>query len=69
MEKERSGFVIQFIVRAVIGLGIIFFLNEYLSYKRIEIAVGMNPLSVFVSGFLGVPGVALLYGILVYEIL
>ena len=69
MEKEHSGFIINFIVRAVIGLGLIFFVNEYLSYKQIEIAVGINPVSALVSGFLGIPGVALLYGILVYQIL
>lgn len=67
MEKERSGILINFIVRAVLGIGLIFFVNEYLSYKQIEIAVGINPVSVLASGFLGVPGVALLYGILVYQ--
>lgn len=69
MEKEHSGFVINFIIRVVIGLGLIFFINEYLSYKQIEVAVGINPVSAVVSGFLGVPGVVLLYGILVYKIL
>lgn len=69
MEKEHSGFVINFIIRVVIGLGLIFFINEYLSYKQIEVAVGINPVSAAVSGLLGVPGVVLLYGILVYKIL
>lgn len=69
MEKEHSGFVINFIIRVVIGLGLIFFINEYLSYKQIEVAVGINPVSAVVSGLLGVPGVVLLYGILVYKIL
>lgn len=69
MEKEHAGFITNFIIRAIIGIGLIFFINEYLSYRQIEIAVGINPLSVLLSGFLGVPGVALLYGILVYQIL
>lgn len=69
MEKEQSVFLIDFIVRAIVGIGLIFFINQYLSYKQIEIAVGINPLSALVSGVLGVPGVALLYGILVYGIL
>lgn len=69
MEKEHSGFVINFIIRVVIGLGLIFFINEYLSYKQIEVAVGINPVSAAVSGLLGVPGVVLLYGILVYKLL
>ena len=67
MEKEHTSFLINFIVRAVIGIGLIFFVNKYLSYKQIEIAVGLNPVSVLTSGFLGVPGVVLLYGILVYQ--
>ena len=53
MEKEHSGFIINFIIRAVIGIGLIFFINEYLSYRQIEIAVGINPVSVLLSGFLG----------------
>ena len=45
MEKEHSGFIINFIIRAVIGIGLIFFINEYLSYRQIEIAVGINAFS------------------------
>lgn len=69
MEKEQSFFLIDIIVRAIVGIGLIFFINQYLSYKQIEIAVGVNPLSALISGVLGIPGVALLYGILVYQIL
>ncbi|WP_461810748.1 pro-sigmaK processing inhibitor BofA family protein [Faecalimonas sp.] len=69
MGKKQSIFLIDFIVRIIIGIGLIFFINQYLSYKQIEIAVGINPLSAFVSGVLGIPGVALLYSILVYRIL
>lgn len=69
MGKKQSVFLIDFIVRVIIGIGLIFFINQYLAYKQIEILVGINPLSAFVSGALGIPGVALLYGILVYRIL
>ncbi|WP_461811614.1 pro-sigmaK processing inhibitor BofA family protein [Faecalimonas sp.] len=69
MEKEHTTFFIDFIIRVIVGIGLIFFINQYLSYKQIEIAVGINPLSALVSGVLGVPGVALLYGILVCQIL
>lgn len=69
MSEKRTGFILNFIIRAVIGLGIIFFVNEYLSYRNISISVGMNGISFLTSGFLGIPGVALLYGILFYQIL
>lgn len=67
MPNRRSGFVINFIVRAILGLGIIFFTNEYLAYREISLAVGMNGISFLTSGFFGLPGVCLLYGILIYQ--
>ncbi len=57
----------NFIFRAVFGMGLIFLINTYLAYKDISLNVGLNGVSFFTSGFLGVPGVGLLYGILLYQ--
>lgn len=68
MEK-RTPFLINFIVRAVLGMGIIFFVNQFLDYRNIPVSVGLNLVSFLTSGILGVPGVCMLYGIMFYQIL
>lgn len=65
-ENRWSGWLIRMAVRAVIGMAVIYFVNEYLSSQDISIAVGMNGISFLTSAVLGIPGVALLYGILFY---
>ena len=67
MDENRSSIVVNFIVRTVVGLGVIFFTNEILASKGISVAVGLNGLSLLTSGTLGLPGVCLLYGILFYQ--
>lgn len=68
-EKQKSSFFVNFIIRAVMGMGTIFFVNQYLDYRGIALNVGFNPVSFLTSGILGIPGVAMLYGILAYRIL
>ena len=69
MSEKRPGFIVNFFVRAFVGVCMIFFVNEFLAYQGINVAVGMNLFSILTSGTLGIPGVALLYGISVYHIL
>lgn len=69
MDGKKSSVVVNFIVRAVLGLGIIFFTNEFLASRDIPVSVGLNGVSLMTSGILGFPGVCLLYGILFYQIL
>lgn len=69
MSERRPGFLVNFFVRAVIGMAMIFFVNEFLSMKEIEVSVGLNAVSFVVSGALGIPGVGLLYGIMFYNIM
>jgi len=65
MEK-KSGIIINFLVRAVVGVTLIFFINEYLMTKGIDANVGINLINFTVSGVFGVPGIILLYGIGLY---
>lgn len=67
--KEKNHFWINFIVRAILGMGVIFFANQFFLHKEISLEVGFNAVSFFVSGFLGLPGVAMLYGIVATSIL
>lgn len=65
--KKKSSWKICFIVRALMGMGSIFLVNQFMDYRNIPISVGINALSFFVAGSLGIPGVAMLYGIVFYQ--
>lgn len=59
----------NFIMRAILGLGMVFVVNQILELNGISVAVGLNLCTLLVSGSLGIPGVGLLYGILFYQVL
>ncbi len=63
MNKKGPGIVIGFFVKAVVGMALIFFINEFLESQGIPSGVGMNYATLGVTGIFGIPGVALLYGI------
>ena len=67
--KRGPGFIVSFIVRAIVGMALIFFVNEFLSSKGIDARVGLNPISFLTSGILGIPGLLALYGIGIYQLL
>ena len=66
MKKWCVKIAVNFLIRAIVGLAIIFFVIEFLDGQGISSGVGMNPVTVLTSGTLGIPGVALLYGITFY---
>lgn len=59
----------KFVMRAILGLGVIYMVNHVLESNGISVSVGLNLCSLLVTGTLGIPGVGLLYGILFYQIL
>lgn len=67
--KQKNQFLVNFIVRAILGMGLIFFANYFLAQEEIAIKVGFNVVSFLASGLLGLPGVAMLYGIVCIPIL
>lgn len=69
MQENRPGFILNFIVRAIVGMSLIFFVNEFLSSKGIGVSVGYNLITLLTSGTLGIPGVAMLYGIVLFPTL
>ena len=64
---EKTGWVLNFVIRAMVGMAVIFFVNYFLDLRGIDMAVGLSPVSFLTSGVLGIPGVALLYGIVIYQ--
>lgn len=67
--RKRAHVVLNFLVRMVLGAICIIFLNDFLQNQGISIYVGLNPASLLTAGTLGIPGVALLYGIMATKFL
>lgn len=67
MPQKHSNFLLNFLLRMIAGLMLIFIINGFLVSREVPVRVGLNPVTMATSGALGVPGVALLYGIAFYE--
>lgn len=66
---RKVEWLVNFILRAVMGTVGIYAINYILAQRHIQVAVGINPLTILTSGALGFPGVAVLYGIHFFKIL
>lgn len=54
----------KFLFRAILGMLAIVLVNQILAYFGNSLSVGINIWTCLTSGTLGIPGVALLYGIM-----
>lgn len=61
--RKRVDIVVNFILRGLVGVVLIYLINDVLLFQKIPATVGINLISVSISGMFGLPGVALLYGI------
>lgn len=66
---RKVEWLVNFILRAVMGTIGIYAINYMLAQRQIQVAVGINPLTILTSGVLGFPGLAVLYGIYFFKIL
>ena len=66
---RKVEWMVNFILRAVMGTIGIYCLNYVLAAQQISVAVGVNPLTILTSGVLGFPGIAVLYGIHFFKML
>ncbi|MGN0132588.1 MAG: pro-sigmaK processing inhibitor BofA family protein [Lachnospiraceae bacterium] len=62
--KRKMAVFTGFLIRGGVGTGLIFLANYLLKIGGISLAVGIGPISILTSAILGIPGVFLLYGIL-----
>ena len=67
MGNKLANVAVNFVIRAIVGMGLIFFINQYLLPGDKTLSVGLNVVSFLTTGSLGIPGVCLLYGILFYQ--
>ena len=61
--RTKARFVLNFLVRAILGVMLILFANNFLQKRGISLEIGVNAVTFLTSGSLGFPGVALLYAI------
>ena len=66
---RKVEWLVNFVLRAVMGTIGIYCVNYLLAARQISVAVGINPLTILTSGFLGFPGIAVLYGIHFFKML
>lgn len=67
--RRKSEWLLNFILRGVLGTIAIYFINTALDSAGLALGVGINPVTVLTSGILGFPGVAALYGLGIYRML
>ena len=66
---RKVEWLVNFVLRAVMGAVGIYCINYVLAMQQISVAVGINPFTILTSGILGFPGIAVLYGIHFFKIL
>lgn len=67
--RRKAEWIINFVLRMVFGVIAIYFFNVALKTYGVETSVAINLISILTSGFLGIPGVCVLYGIQFYKFL
>ncbi|MDD3368611.1 MAG: pro-sigmaK processing inhibitor BofA family protein [Lachnospiraceae bacterium] len=61
--KKKAEWFLHILLRSVVGTACIYFLNQILFDLGYGGGININPCTVLTSGILGIPGVAVLYGI------
>ena len=67
--KRKLEWLLNVVMRSILGTIAIYFINGALADAGISLGVGINPLTVLTSGILGLPGLAAIYGIGIYNFL
>lgn len=67
--RKKTEWLLNVTMRSVLGTIAIYFINSVLAVMGISAGVGINLITVLTSGILGFPGLAVLYGIGIYQML
>lgn len=67
--KNRMELIINFMLRGILGMMSIYFINLLFGDVMPEIKIGYNLITFLTTGILGFPGIAMLYGINFYMLL
>lgn len=66
---RKAEWLINFVLRSIMGTIAIYFINTGVTFLGLSTVVGINAASVLTTGILGIPGIVMLYGLSIYEIL
>lgn len=61
--RKKVECIINFVLRMILGTIVIYFANQIFLFYGLSLSVAINPLSILISGFLGIPGVVVLYAV------
>lgn len=67
--RRRAEWVLNIVLRAVLGMIAVYFINLFLESRGISPVVGINGITFLTSAILGFPGLAALYGLGFYRFL
>lgn len=67
--RRKAEIILNFAVRSILGVIAIYMINLLLESAGLEVAAGIGPVSILTVGSLGTGGLALIYGILFYNML
>ena len=59
--KSKASMLFRFVVQAVLGGVLIYGMNQFFLSQNLVSTIALNPLTVLTCGFLGIPGVLLLF--------
>lgn len=66
---EKAEWLLNFALRGIMGTIAIYFINMGVTFLGFTSVVGINAVSILTTGILGIPGIVMLYGLSIYEIL
>lgn len=67
--RKRLEWLLNVVMRSILGTIAIYFINLTLAGAGISLGVGINAVTILTSGILGIPGLLALYGIGIYQVL
>ncbi len=59
---RRREWLVNFLLRACVGITLIYGVNMLPVWRTLGLTVGINPVTAGVAGVLGIPGIIVMYG-------
>ena len=66
---KKAEWLLNFALRGIMGTISIYFINMGVTFLGFATVVGINAVSILTTGILGIPGIVMLYGLSIDEIL
>ena len=67
--RRRMQLILGLVLRFLCGAAVIYLVNLLMERAAFEAEIGINPVTVLVTTILGIPGLAMLYGIKIVSLL